>query len=55
LRDTYLTGNPHGWLIFGLFRTDYTDARIAEFEREGELTKQERDQARKVIQKKAGS
>jgi hypothetical protein len=23
LRDTYLTGNPHGWLIFGLFRADY--------------------------------
>jgi hypothetical protein len=22
LRDTYLTGNPHGWLIFGLFRAD---------------------------------
>lgn len=31
----------------------YTDARIAEFEREGELTEQERNQARKLIRKKA--
>ena len=31
----------------------YTDARIAEFEREGELAEQERNQARKLIRKKA--
>jgi len=27
LRDTYLTGNPHGWLIFGLFRVDSVHQR----------------------------
>jgi len=31
----------------------YTDARIAEFEREGQLSDQELDQARKAIRRKA--
>jgi hypothetical protein len=31
----------------------YTDARITEFEREGQLTEQELGQARKMIRRKA--
>lgn len=31
----------------------YTDARISEFEREGQLTEQELEQARKMIRRKA--